>query len=172
MLYDITRNHPIATIPPDDPLFDTASPPLGYMNYKDDVIHVTRPPVRRARQGIDTRNLSFRVLGGRGCPYHTEHLLFSKNFEEMVLGKYPKLEAALKKLRESWKKDYKCGLSIAVTRDIALKIKETGIIDVWHKEANIGYILPKNPNTVIVPEREDAWIISRYLAHELSWEVD
>lgn len=170
-LYDITRKESVASISPNDPDFDTATPQLGYMNYEDQVYYVSRPPLRRTRQGIDTRNTVFKPLVGR-FNYPPEHLLYSVQFRDMVMGNYPKLDSVLENMRASWKKDYNIGLQKAVTRHIALMIKGSGIIDVWYKEQNIGYILPSKPDTVVVPDREDAWVISRYLSHELSWKVD
>jgi hypothetical protein len=90
----------------------------------------------------------------------------------MIKGKYPDLDKTLKELRDAWKKDYKVVKEKAVTRNIALSINEVGIISVYYKNSYIGYILPNDETTVIVPNREDAWLISRYLGHELSWKVD
>lgn len=170
-----SRKEIVAEISFNDEEFDTASPPLGYVNYKDIVYYITRAPIRRTRQGIDTRSITVHDLRNRTgiiSSGQREAIFFSEPFKNMIKGKYPDLDKTLKELRDAWKKDYKVIKEKAVTRNIALSINEVGIISVYYKNSYIGYILPNDETTVIVPNREDAWLISRYLGHELSWKVD
>lgn len=174
-LYDMvdTSKH-LFTIKLSDEEFDIGSPSLGYMNFGiDQVLYVTRPPLRRTRQGIDHRNLKFKSLDNKNISggLNTASCLHSVGFRDMILGKYPTLDASLKRLRENWKADRKTTIETAITRNIALSQKGNGIIDVFYKNEEVGYILP-NTDTVIVPNMNMSWVVSRYLAHELSWKVE
>lgn len=73
---------------------DLRSPPLGYVNYRDTVIYVSRVPKRRDwRQGIRENNVK---LTPRLC--HFEHLWANNCLTNCIMGKYPSLDDCLKKL--------------------------------------------------------------------------
>lgn len=177
VLFDIVdTSKSVLTVKTDDDDFDIASPSLGYMNYRDKVVYISRPPLRRTRQGIEPRNLSFKNISGdksQGIGYRDSgnEYVFSEGFRNLILGKYPDVGEVIKELRAEWKKNQKVKLQRAVSRNIAFSVREVGIIDVYYKTESVGYILP-NSDVVNVPDIDKSWIISRYLAHELSWTID
>jgi hypothetical protein len=67
--------------------------PLGYVNYNNSSYYVVRKPMRRDwRQGLRMANIAF--IGPAGF-----HDLPHKSIRKTILGEYPKIEAAVAKLR-------------------------------------------------------------------------
>ncbi len=161
----------------DDPKFDVASPPLGYMQHKNEVWYLTRIPLRKTKQGVCQAAIACRQLGHKidysaktlGSPI--QKLLFSQGFIDMVKGNYPPLGDSLKKLRGLHAKDSEKVYQVCVRRDVAMEINQVGVINVSYKGKFCGWIQP-DKNMVHIPHSDLGWVISKYLSHELDWEVD
>lgn len=164
-------NTPIDKIKATDPDFDVASIPLGYVQYRDRVYHLARIPVRRVKQGLDIRSIRVRNLDGSGGDILVNHLIFSKEFEEMVANRGNRLSDVLGYLRAQSKKDNSRVYERVLSRDIALGINKMGIINVYFKGVHVGWMQP-DKDIVHVPSDEMGWIVSKYLSHELSWKID
>lgn len=73
--------------------FDYKTMPLGYMNYNVGAYYLTRMPERRSNQGLNERCVdivshSQNFIGGE--------IIFTEAMYDCVMGKYPKLEKAIK----------------------------------------------------------------------------
>lgn len=160
----------LAVIKADDPDFDVAGPPLGYIQLGRKVQYLTRFPLRRTKQGLDVRAIRSKDLAGESLGLSKLNV-FSPSFKNMLQGEYPDLGDALKSLRADYAQNNRCNSEIAVTRNIAMSINEIGVINVYYKNNLVGYIQP-DKFTVHVSNSEWSWVISKFLSHELTWEVD
>lgn len=171
-LYELQNatGHIVYTIKYDDDGLDFSSIPLGYVNLKPyvAVVYLTRVPVRKVKQGINTSNTKMNSLpGSLKKGYNMTSTLFSEGFVNMAIEKYPSLEESLEKLR---KKDSKSG-EVAISRSIALMIDEQDIIKVFYKNEYVGWI---QPGKFLVHVKSDGlgWVVSKYLSHILGWQID
>jgi len=164
-----------------DEEFDISSLPLGYMNQKDskEVVYVSRIPARRTKQGVEGRSLriSSATGNGGGRAKYVDNIFFTKEFADMVEGIYPSLDSAIKELRGIYSKTSVVNLKEAdiicqkaVSRNIALSINAMGNINVYFKDSWVGWIAP-DEMLVRVPNNAMGWIVSRYLSHELAWDI-
>lgn len=167
------RGNPFTTIKSNDPEFDIAGPPLGYLQYGDKVFYLTRSAIRRTRQGLDHRAILIRELEFKADKPKRDNgsLIFSQGFHDMVINKYPNLKDALVSIREKHRKNEKCFAEVAVSRNIALGINELGVINVYYKSDHVGWMQP-NKDVVHVTSSDKAWIISKYLSDQLGWIID
>lgn len=150
-----------------DELLDVSSPPLGYINTSDGAIYITRIPRRRYKQCIDAQSVEESMLKSDGHKVLDRRLggsLFTKNFYDSYANEYPKLESALKMLKKRQ--------SVAISRDFALTLDELGIIKVWYKYDQIGWIDPLNTKICKVPDTDKGFLISYYLTNSFGWEVE
>ena len=158
-----------------DPEFDISSPLLGYMN--TDVInlsnnkcyYVRRKPVRRYKQGFNLVASTFSMLDGTlERKRDISSLMYSKGMKECITGVYPTLDQVL----DFFKKNFKPGetLEAAVTREIALQVGKNGVVNVFYKEFEVGWMTLKE-NVVHIPSGDWAWVISKFM-QPLNWRVD
>lgn len=161
------------TIKASDPKFDISTPPLGYCD-GDVVKYYSRIPIRRSVQGLSSRSLRGERLpirfnadrdGGTN-----DRTFFTRQFVDMMMGKYRPLEDTLKYLRNKITHHLDETLDAAVSRNIALQINKLGIIHVFYKQDLVGWIAPDDI-VVNVKSDEKGWIVSRYLSHGLTWEI-
>jgi hypothetical protein len=164
-LYDLPSNgKKIAMhIEPNNPLFDISTVPLGYVQVNPDVVaYVSRKPNRVYKQGINMDALNYKFISNQN---RYNFSFVSKEFEDMILGKYLPLDEALRQLRQST-----VDKEVAIDRNIALKITVSlRVIDVYFKGEVAGWIVP-DTNVVIIPSTELAWVVSKHF-EGFSWEV-
>lgn len=156
-----------------DPLFDVSTPPLGYCDASP-VKYLTRIPARRSVQGLSHRSLRSERLpigfNQQRVEGTGDRIFFTRGFVDMVINKYRPLEDTLKYLRGKINNHPEEMLDAAVSRNIALQINKLGIIHVFYKQDLVGWIAPDDI-VVNVKSDEKGWIVSRYLAHGLTWEI-
>lgn len=157
----------IKDIKKDDPLLDLSSPALGYVNYKNACFYVYRKPERKYKQTLTSGAIGiFNPSSTKpDDSVRMEHLFMSTEFKAMLEGKYPKLADVMSGLNS--------GIKIkgrAIDRDVAIARDSYGIVRVYYKFDEVGYINP-GETVVRVPHTELAWVVSRYLK-EYGWEVD
>lgn len=70
--------------------FCCKSPVLGYMNYGGETYYISRIPDRRQKQGLNQQSLISTNGWGPGGNY-----INTAEFKDMLVGKYPKQDAAL-----------------------------------------------------------------------------
>lgn len=167
-----------------DPDFDVASPPIGYINVKethpddpygkksiDKVYYMTRTPVRRVKQGLYPQLVkAVRVNGKNQNKHSSAALMFTTSFADMVMNTYPDVKTAINNLREAYAKDPRANAEIPVSRDIALCIGDTGTISVYFKTEPVGWIEP-DKFIVNVIDKKMGWVIETYLSDVLGWEI-
>lgn len=153
----------------DDPDFDISGVPLGYVQINPHTVaYVSRKPLRMWKQGIsiDSLNVNF-VSKNKALAYRFE--IFSSAFEKMILHQYPTIEDARKLLKIQSSQD-PTSTEIAISRDIALKYDHDMLTHVFYKRDRVGYII-KDENTVITPNNEMGWVVSKYLS-SFNWKVE
>lgn len=161
-----------------DPDIDISTVPLGYVNldpYKA-AIYIKRLPVRRVKQGINAHNTHVEFALGTTRQildhYGRNGLLYNKEFENSILGKFPPLPEALNRLRELYQEsEIETNTPIAISRDVGLSMDEQGIIKVFYQEGYVGW-MPPNENTVMVGSKNNlGWVVSKYLNPYIGWNV-
>lgn len=156
-------------IDPRDLKFDVSTPPLGWINSRydgfDTAFYVERLNVRKWRQGLCNTNTQSSVIWNGKCQKFTSaNMLWTKGFEDMVMGSYPTLENAFKTL-----KNKSTIQGIAVSRNIAIA-KRDDVYTVWYKKDEVGFI-PVGSKVVRVPHEQHSKLISKFLK-ELTWEIE
>jgi hypothetical protein len=165
-----------AIIKPNDPDFDVAGVPLGYLQgesiYKHRVYYLSRIPIRKVKQGLPLNAIKAVQVGQEdtGPRLKLPFSPLTKSFICMVKNEYPKLADLMKMLRGLHAKDSTQIYQAAVSRDVAIEINQMGIINVYYKKVFVGWMQP-DKNTVHIPKSELSWVISKYLS-ELDWIVD
>jgi len=156
----------VAHILPDDEDLDLSAPTLGYANYKKYAVYWYRRPDRKYKQTLTNSSCQGFYPGQEDAGWHTmnEEQFYSNSLKNMLMDTgYPTLSEALLQLNG------KKVTSIAISRDIALYKDSYDITRVYYKTNEVGHILPST-GVVVVPEAENAWIISKYLS-EINWTV-
>lgn len=155
-------------ISPSDPLLDLSSPRLGYVNWSGGAYYVYRKPERKYKQTLHYGSCACfdptynDQMAYAGKAVRVDHFFLSSAFQEMLLDKYPTLTTALKNLSSKSK-------AVAISRNVALAKDSFGIIRVFYKMEEVGYIKP-NEGIVHVPNSELSWIVSKYLS-DYNWVV-
>lgn len=184
LLYSLEQMNPGAGVRPriahkvdpyDDDV-DISSIPLGFVNFAglQSVVYCYRMPKRKFQQGISEHTCHFEWLPdhtkveGQQRVYRMRDVLYTLEFIASVTQQYPTLEEALKTLKD-WKETYKRG-EVAISRDVALAIDAMGIIRVYYKNSQVGWI-PPGKCIVNVPSTEMGWIVSMYLSG-FKWEIN
>lgn len=150
-----------------DPELDVSSPSLGYINFGGYANYVMRRPERRFKQVVSPQSLICeRVMtGGFVGPDTLLNMLFSKEGESMLLGKYPSVKEALERINSGKKV-----VSVAVSRDTAIAKDSFGTLRVYNKLEQVGYVR-EGTNIVVIPKDELAWVISKCL-EGYDWVVE
>ena len=166
ILYHPVTNIKLTTIHPADEHFDISSQELGYINLKDGdtnlVMYITRPPHKRWRQGLTYGSLTYQDIKGKNIyPHHVpmEHVIRSQGFYDMLVDNYPSIKEALENYEVC-----------AISKSVALEKTPSGVVQVYFKNQNVGYLLP-GTNRVCVPSSDMGWIVSKFL-QQFSWEVE
>jgi len=152
----------------DDPDFDISTPPLGYYQQtKDSVTHVVRRPLRRFKQTLDPDSVFFHPLSKENQNRHNP-TLFCAGFKNAIIGNFLSYQDIQKEFAKSVK-----SIERVLSIDVALKwIPELKITHVFFKNELVGWISPNEPTTVIVPNSEKGWVVSKYLQVFNGWKVE
>ena len=143
-----------------DTNIDVSSKELGYINFNAEAVYVRRIPLRRYKQSISpealegyipSRNNSSKYRGSM------RNLVISAAGHSMFVGSYPKIDNALKSIASGVVR------SIAISRNVALSINQMGIVYIYYKTDQVGYLDVAN-SKVLVPSDEFAYIISKHLS--------
>lgn len=155
---------PVLRINSEDPRFDVSTVPLGYVQETDKmVIYAYRRPTRMYKQGMHADACGGRTLTNQVY----SPTMFSKPFENMITGTYPSLENTLEKFKKVDDRDHE----VAISRDIALRFTHVSkLVFIFYKNDEVGW-MRLGTNTVVVPNTNKGWIISKYLSH-FNWKID
>lgn len=85
----------LGSCPANSPDVEVRSPPLGFVNTKDTVYWVFRPPYRKQKQGLCTENCCFSQLEEKDFDRISTRQMCTQSFENMLLDKYPSYEDAM-----------------------------------------------------------------------------
>jgi hypothetical protein len=107
-----------------DSKFNVAAFELGYANYKQDVVYLTRIPAREQQAGLTYDN--FKTSTG------STNVLYTESLSNCVEGKYPSFNDALSNVRD----EYHGGC--AFHRSFAVKNAGRNRITLHFKEREIG----------------------------------
>lgn len=99
---------------------------LGMMNSGEHAIWCSRDPLRVYKGGFSSQNCSFKILTTRG-PVHTRMDLRSIHFYNMLVGKYPSFEEAVRRV-----KDF--GGAVAFDRQFCIDEER----NIYHKTQMVG----------------------------------
>jgi len=165
-LLDLSGNNILHRIHPADPEFDVSSPELGYFNVFDQikvvnrVYYLERLPYRKFRQGLSSDVVAGKTIDGEHLG-GTQSILQDKTFGEGLSGTYPSLREGLKILSETKSKE------VAVGREVALLKTDSGVVQVYFRTKNIGWIAPESTSVSILKD-QNSWIYSRVLRSYLN----
>jgi len=172
VLYDSVSQRPKLNINPSDPNFDISSLEVGYMNLDQKemaqlgvesnggVLYLMRYPQRRYRQGVTPECLSaYRIENMDISPFRTGSLLRTAGFRKSIEGDFPSFNEAL---------DDKSA-EVALSRDLAIKKTDSGLVLVYYKMVNIGWTLPGD-NIVMFRGTPHDWLFQKILdEHHMSY---
>lgn len=153
----------------DDPALDISTPPLGYFQANaSTVLYVTRRPMRQFRQTVSDETVSFSTLGDKEKGNFLKYTLFCKGMEDALLNIFPSYEEVRVEFERSVDRIEK-----ALSIDVALQwVPELKIIHVYYKNELVGLVSHIDPYTVIVPNSDKGWIVSRYLGVFRDWKIN
>lgn len=175
--HPVTGN-PIVDINYDDEDFDVSSIEVGYINVlldqkakqkfneKNIVSYASREPHKKWRQGINSAIVSFVSIDGRNVKigqYAPNGILSSQGFYDSICNEFPDVDKALQLLQKGVE------TQLAISKDVALQQLPSEVVLVFYKTQNVGYMAPMS-KTVIVPNNEKGWIVSRYL-QQFDWNI-
>ncbi len=160
---------------PNDPDFDISSAEIGYMNFelnpstmkyhrKEDntpcVIWIDRLPQRRYRQGLYSECLEMSAIDGKSARQNMHGVaMSSRGMIDMIEGAYPPFRTALGVIRNR-----KFELSeVALSKDVAMQATDSGMVLVYIRCNNIGWIAPCEQAVTIKPDAPEGWLIRKML---------
>jgi len=107
--------------------------PLGWFNQGDRAYYMSRNAYRTSKQGLVQRNLSLSGADGRDLGPAAGRVALLEALDYIVAGKYPSIPDAIRTLNGTKGRD------IAVSRTVAFRTDEIGIIKVSHHLDTIGW---------------------------------
>ena len=136
---------------------DISSIELGYMNYVDvdgkkKVVYLFRDVRKQYRQGLCSNNV-IAIPKEFSANYHFS---YQQGFIDLCLGVYPSYEATVAELKEEGEGER------AISPDIKIRREYSGILMVYHRLKNVGWIQP-GQNKVHVMTTSLDWTIRRAL---------
>lgn len=144
----------------DDPLFDISSPELGYVNEmkngKQTVYYFIRTTAKKYKQGLMSNAMMFKGIDGKQAQLYASDACRTVGFCNMLRQKYPSVSDVIHDLRSEKIKE------AAVSQDIALQYTDSGVILVYLRMKNIGFITPGREK-VILKNNEVRWIAQKAL---------
>lgn len=160
LLFNMDQSTIIGKIQVDDPLLDISSIELGYMNLENNqketvVRYAKRHPQKQYAQGLRPDHISWYTIDGqetsatvgRGMYNYTQ-----EGFAQSIYGSFPVFDAI----------EWETLNEIALSQMVALKKIDIGLILVYFRTRNVGYIEP-GKRVVKVPDDDSAWVVHRYL---------
>lgn len=164
MLLDLTKAKKLQSISPDDPDFDVGTPKLGYFEFNNQLFEVQKVPTRQYNKGITDYNLGvWNVNGVRDTNFYIGNLWNQKSIDRLLRGDFGVYKSEVfDRLKDS--------PILVYSHDVAFQKLAVGIILVYYKGSNIGYILP-DEKTIKMPPDGSLWVIER-LFPELNIDIE
>lgn len=148
-----TLRHELHEFEPDD--LDISFPELGYMNYEvtDDVYYLKTGPRKQYYQGLRSGVVAVWELSGEKSVMNG-NIIFSESFEKFLKDDFPEVNDVLGITEMTYQR--------AISPELALKKEYSGVILVYYRGRNIGYILP-DTDEVTLCKGEFRHVIERIL---------
>ncbi len=181
LLDPVERRKLIKVVPPDDPLLDISANECGYFNYKPDpryaersgrspaentVFYMSRNTSKKYKQGLYYSYITSLHIDGRlNHEYSNDGLVFSQGMIDQIEGVYPTPKTVL----EIFEKEYQGKTAeYAVSPDVALRKESVGVIFVYYRMTQMGWIAPGTTN-IVVTDHELKWVVERHMTR-LTWK--
>ena len=152
-LHDVINKTWIENIHTSDEDLDvSAFPNMGYGNYRGVARYFTRIPNRRTANGVTTTNCCFWTRNPDGSLSSNNvgrEVLLNVDFHQMLRGKYPSFEDALKTVSSHQAQ------SVAVNRKLAIMEDEVGLIKLSYFARPIA----------VYNDKKDLFMVSERLEH-------
>lgn len=136
--------------------------PLGWFNQGNRAFYLARNAYRTSKQGLISRNLSIYSSDGREANLQGVQLLNALDY--IVVNKYPGISDAIRVLNGTRGRD------IAVSRTVAFRTDEIGIIKVSHHLDTIGWY-SRTEGFCRVPDSPKAIWYTKFLS-ELGCKIE
>lgn len=161
-LFTFPENERIGVVAPQDENLDISAPKLGFVNIGGKAVYCYRKPLRQYKQSLQTNSIAtFTPL--RKEPTSVSDIFQTKQFAEMLMGKYPSLDVALKFVKEKKKG------SMAFNRNMCVSRDSFDIFHVFFKTEEIGIIEDVTKKSILVPNSSMVKIINMYLPEFTSY---
>lgn len=136
---------------------------LGWFNQGDSAFYLSRNAYRTSKQGLVPRNLTLCEADGREVPTNGRIRILDA-LDYIVSGTYPSMSDAIRVLNGTK------GRSVALSRTVALRTDEIGIIKVSHHTDTIGWY-SRSEGFCRVPDSPKAVWYTKFLA-ELGCKIE
>ncbi len=179
-LYDVERRREIfKVISPDDPELDISFAECGYMNFTPTekqqktyglgpegvVLYVTRNTSKKYKQGnYPSYTQLLNISGSPSNKFDYATVCFSRGMVDFIEGVYPSPLQVLKEFSELKGKVSE----VAVSPEIALRKESVGVIFVYYRGTQMGWIAPDTMN-IVVTDHELKWVVERHMTR-LTWK--
>lgn len=176
-LYDLTDRKvtsPKLTVNADDPKLDISIPECRYVNFKYDekevargypsgkiVVYVTRDPNKMWKQGFCLSYSKFHAIDGpnKNGLFDAAYIGRSKGMYDSLMNDFPTVESVLSEF-----KDVPAGQAydVAVSKDVAFRRSEVGVVFVYYRTDMVGWMAPGTTKINVV-ESDLGWVVERHL---------
>lgn len=161
-LFTFPENERIGVVAPQDENLDISAPKLGFVNIGGKAVYCYRKPLRQYKQSLQVSSIAtFTPL--RKEPTSPGDIFQTKQFAEMLMGKYPNLDATLRFIKEK-----KRG-SMAFNRNMCISRDSFDIFHVFFKTEEIGIIEDVTKKSILVPNSSMVKIVNMYLPEFTSY---
>jgi len=130
---------------------------LGWFNMGNSAFYLSRNAYRTSKQGLVQRNLNLSNAEGRDMGAASGRINILESLEYIVANKYPSVTEAIKTLNGTKGRD------VAVSRTVAFRTDEIGIIKVSHHLETIGWY-SRSEGFCRVPDTPKAIWYSKFLS--------
>ena len=138
--------------------------PLGWFNQGDRAFYLSRNAYRTSKQGLVQRNLILSGADGRDLGQANGRVQVLEALDYLVVNKYPSITDAIRTLNGTR------GREIAVSRAVAFRTDEIGIIKVSHHLDTIGWY-SRSEGFCRVPDSPKAIWYTKFLS-ELGCKIE
>lgn len=160
LLYDLKQTTLIKKITVDDHLLDISSIELGYMNLENNqketvVRYSKRHPQKQYAQGLRPDHISWYTIDGQETSATVGRGIYNyvqEGFADAIYGVFPSFDGI----------EWDSLNEVALSQMVALKKIDIGLVLVYFRTRNVGYIEP-GKRVVKVPDDDSAWVVHRYL---------
>lgn len=140
----------------DDPDLDISATDLGYLNYKDSrgtrrVLYAYRTTAKHFKQALYPSYVSTRTIDGEN--WSVSNVWTSRGAFDLLIDQFPSFEQVMS-LLDTWHE-------VAISRDVALHKRKSGLILVYLRTKEVAWIDPRD-KTLVFAENA-TWVDRSYI---------